>query len=114
MVTLMDGIVVLIGSVRFKESFEREAARLTKERYVVLMPQTWEHVGDTDDMEDYFSKEFRYANTLEQVHIRKIDLAHEVRVINCGGYIGKATAREIEYASRQGKTVTFMEIGSNK
>jgi len=37
---------------------------------------------------------------------RKIDLADEILVLNVGGHICKSTAREIEYALNQGKSLT--------
>lgn len=43
------------------------------------------------------------------MHKRKIDLADEIFVINNGGYIGKSTASEIEYALQTGKKVNYLE-----
>jgi len=106
-------VVVLIGSVRFRTYFEREATKLTKQGYVVLMPQTWEHVGDTSEL-DHELEEYSIANILEQVHMRKIGMANRVLVINPDGYIGKATANEIEYASTQGKIITLMETSKQE
>lgn len=39
----------------------------------------------------------------------KIDLADEVLVLNVGGYVGEATAREVAYASAQGKPLRWLE-----
>jgi hypothetical protein len=44
---------------------------------------------------------------LEELHLRRIDLADEVRIVNPGGYIGEATRREIAYANALGKPVTY-------
>ena len=46
---------------------------------------------------------------LDDMHLRKIDMADEVFVINVGGYIGSSTRREIEYAVSQGKKVNYLE-----
>jgi len=46
---------------------------------------------------------------MDELHLRKIDLADEVFIVNVDGYIGESTAREIEYAKKQGKTVRFLE-----
>ena len=46
---------------------------------------------------------------LDDMHLRKIDMADEVFVINVGGYIGSSTRREIEYALSQGKKVNYLE-----
>ena len=46
---------------------------------------------------------------LDELHLRKIDLADEVMVLNVGGYIGDSTRREIEYANAHGKPVRYLE-----
>lgn len=43
------------------------------------------------------------AAALDELHLRKIDLADEVLVINVGGYIGESTRREIAYAEATGE-----------
>jgi hypothetical protein len=44
---------------------------------------------------------------LDALHLRKIDLADRVLVVNPGGYIGESTGREIAYARAAGKPVSF-------
>ena len=46
---------------------------------------------------------------LDDMHLRKIDMADEIYVINVGGYIGSSTRNEIEYSKRMGKTVRYLE-----
>jgi hypothetical protein len=46
---------------------------------------------------------------LDELHLRKIDLADEVLILNVGGYIGESTRREIEYARKLGKPVRYLE-----
>lgn len=46
---------------------------------------------------------------LDELHKRKIDLADRVLVLNVGGYIGESTRGEIEYATRIGKPVEYLE-----
>lgn len=46
---------------------------------------------------------------LDELHMRKIDLADEVLILNVGGYIGESTRRELDYAVRLGKKVRFLE-----
>jgi hypothetical protein len=46
---------------------------------------------------------------LDDMHLRKIDLADEIFVINVGGYIGESTKREIAYAENTGKKVKYLE-----
>lgn len=47
--------------------------------------------------------------TVNDVHLRKIDLADEVLILNVGGYIGEDTSRELAYARERGKRVRFLE-----
>ena len=44
---------------------------------------------------------------LDALHLRKIDLADRVLVVNPGGYVGESTRREIAYAKAAGKPISF-------
>ena len=44
-----------------------------------------------------------------RMHKAKISMAHEIFVINVGGYIGSSTQSEIEYAKATGKPVRYLE-----
>lgn len=46
---------------------------------------------------------------LDELHLRKIDLADEVLVLNVGGYVGDSTRREVAYATAHGKPVRYLE-----
>lgn len=48
---------------------------------------------------------------LDDLHLRKIDLADRVLVVNPGGYVGESTRREIDYARAAGKPVSFTDPG---
>ena len=54
-----------------------------------------------------FRDEMADANRqfLDELHLRKIDLADAVFVVDPGGYIGESTTREIAYARSTGKPV---------
>ena len=43
------------------------------------------------------------------MHRQKIDMSNEIYVINFGGYIGKSTKNEIEYAKTKGKKISYLE-----
>ena len=45
---------------------------------------------------------------LDDMHLRKIDMADEIFVVNVGGYIGESTRREIAYAENTGKKVNYL------
>lgn len=57
------------------------------------------HIGDQEGVKEI----------VDEVHLRKIDLASEVFVMNIGGYIGESTRREIQYAKEQGKAINYLE-----
>ena len=46
---------------------------------------------------------------LDELHLRKIDLADRVLVVNPGGYVGESTTREVAYARAMGKPVEFTD-----
>lgn len=47
---------------------------------------------------------------LDQLHLRKIDLANEVLFLNVGGYLGDSSRRELAYARDRGKAIRFLEV----
>lgn len=96
-------IVTLCGSTRFKEQFLEAQKRLTLEGSIVISVGLFGHSGD-DDVWKPGVKEM-----LDDMHLRKIDLADEIFVINVGGSIGESTKREIAYAEKTGKTVNYLE-----
>lgn len=96
-------IVTLCESTRFKAQFLEVQKRLTLEGYIVISVGLFGHSGD-EDVWTPGTKEM-----LDDMHLRKIDLADEIFVINVGGYIGESTRREIAYAKKTGKKVNYLE-----
>lgn len=93
-------IVCLCGSTRFRREFADENRRLSLEGKIVLSVGFFR--GDHEIADDEKA-------ALDELHLRKIDMANEVRVINVGKYVGDSTRREIEYALNNWKLVTFLE-----
>ena len=96
-------VVTLCGSTRFKEQFMETQKRLTLDGCIVISVGLFGHSGD-DDVWKPGVKEM-----LDVMHLRKIDMADEIFVINVGGYIGESTKREIAYAEQKGKKVNYLE-----
>lgn len=48
------------------------------------------------------------AEAMDALHLRKIDMADEVFIVNVDGYIGESTRREIWYAEKLGKTIKYL------
>ncbi len=96
-------IVTLCGSTRFKEQFIEAQKRLTLEGSIVISVGLFGHSGD-EEVWKPGTKEM-----LDDMHLRKIDMADEIYVINVGGYFGESTKREIAYAEKTGKTINYLE-----
>lgn len=96
-------VVTLCGSTKFKDEFLREQKRLTLEGNIVISVGLFGHSGD-DEVWTENTKEM-----LDDMHKRKIDMADEIFVVNKGGYVGTSTKSEIEYATKTGKNIVYME-----
>lgn len=97
-------IVCLCGSTRFKQQFIEANFRETTAGKIVLSVGWFSHA----DGEIYTPTEEEKAR-LDELHLRKIDLADEVLILNVSGYVGESTRRELNYATAKGKTIRFLE-----
>lgn len=46
---------------------------------------------------------------MDALHLRKIDLADRVLIVNPGGCLGESTRRELAYAQAAGKPISFTD-----
>jgi len=102
-------IVCLCGSTLFWREFQKAGLRETLAGRIVLSIGAAsgtddEHFGNLDRKEYDKVKE-----RLDELHLRKIDLADEVLILNVGGYVGESTRREYEYAVAHGKRIRWLE-----
>ena len=99
-------IVVLCGSSRFCDVMavcawiiEREEKAITMGLH--LLPywytQVDSHLAEHEDV----------ADAMGELHLRKIDLADEIFVVNRKDYIGESTGKEIEYAKDHNKKIRW-------
>jgi len=95
-------IVTLCGSTKFKQEFIDANFNETMAGNIVLS------VGGFGNS-DHRSLTENEKQMLGTLHKRKIDLSDEILVLNIGGYIGKSTKDEIEYARQHGKDIRFLE-----
>jgi hypothetical protein len=100
-------IACLCGSTRFRDHFEAETKRLTYAGEIVLSVGCFPHAEGLGDKEEGLGPDV--ALKLDRLHLRKIELADYILVINPGGYIGVSTAREIAFAASTGKRIEFLE-----
>jgi len=96
-------IVVLCGSTRFYNEFEKQNLRLTLEGKIVLSIG----IVTSSDLDLGISEEDK--NMLDELHKRKIDLADRVFILNKDGYVGESTRSEIDYAQLLGKPIDYLE-----
>lgn len=94
-------IIVIIGSTKLQKEIEEYVWELTKQGEIVLAAP--------------FQKETKpeiekYRETLEQIHLRKIDLADEVHVIIKDHHLGVHSAGELNYAQQHNKIIKFVEV----
>ncbi len=98
-------IICFSGSTRFLDEMavamweEEKRGNITLGCH--LLPASYTKVGH------HLAEELGLADVLDAVHLRKIDLADRLHVINIGGYIGESTRREIAYATQRGKPITY-------
>ncbi|MFF7954059.1 hypothetical protein [Streptomyces griseorubiginosus] len=98
-------IVVLCGSTRFWNQLAEATLYETAAGRIVLAPgcnlkqphPLWADPVQAD----------RLKQVLDDLHLQKIDLAHELLVVNPGGYIGDSTRREIAYARSLNKPIRY-------
>src|SRR3990167_3491367 len=83
-------IICLYGSTRFVNEMAILAWELEKDGNIVLglhiLPASYPEVQDDHQAEAENVKE-----RMDQLHLRKIDLADKIFVCNIGGYIGDST-----------------------
>ena len=103
-------VVTLCGSTRFKDEFMDVQRELTLKGYIVISVGFFGHSKDAEiwDKMDEDTK-IKTKTMLDDIHKRKIDMADEIFVIKVGGYIGSSTRSEIEYATKSGKKVNYLE-----
>lgn len=104
-------VYTLCGSSRFPEAFHLANAHLSLCGHIVVSLGLFGHADEprgslflTSDGNEKASEKI----ALDQLHLRKIDLADAIFVINVGGYVGSSTKREIAYAKANGKAVEWL------
>ena len=106
-------VICICGSTRFADlhaiarwEFERNGQAICL--MINYLPQ-WYAEKQKWNGHDHFGEAAGCKNILDELHLRKIDMADEVYVINKDGYIGESTKKEIEYALVTGKSVLYLE-----
>lgn len=104
-------VVTLCGSSRFPDAHMLAQMHEALMGNVVIPMSLYGHADFPEGAEFLTSdgdESTPEKQGLDELHLRKIDLADEVLVVNVGGYVGSSTRREIEYAREHGKPVRFL------
>ena len=103
-------VITLCGSTRFKDEFYKIQKDLMLKGNIVISVGLFGHSGVSEVWENMDEGTLtKTKEMLDDMHKRKIDMADEIFVINVNGYIGDSTKSEIEYATKQGKKVNYLE-----
>ena len=110
-------IVVMCGSSKFCDIMAVTAWIIEKKEKAItmglhLLPEWY----FDNPVSDHLAEHEGVAKSMDELHMRKIDLCDEIFVINYDDYIGSSTKNEIEYAQKLGKNIrwyTHDQIGRN-
>jgi len=91
-------IVAIIGSSRFRDYMQGIAQVETLKGHIVLLPGFYHH-ADKYPITDAKKKQ------LDELTLRKIDLADEVICCQPNGYVGSSTKRQLDYCITMKKPI---------
>ncbi len=95
-------VVVILGSSKFKAQQLGVAQRETLRGKIVLVTGFWHHVDMVPITHEQKTK-------LDELMLKKIEMADEVVVVDVNGYIGESTKLGIVHAEQLDKPVTYTE-----
>lgn len=103
-------IICLCGSTKFKKEFFHQNFFESMRGKIVLTVGWYSHVNG--DIYELTSTE---KAMMDKLHLRKIDLADEVFIINKDHYIGESTRQQLTYAytrfkGSKTKKISFLEM----
>lgn len=101
-------VICLCGSTRFYKEYQRVYFEQTLAGKIVLSVGFYPHASEEVHGQNIGISEVQKAQ-LDELHLRKIDLADEVLFLNVGGYLGESSRRELAYAREKGKVIKFLE-----
>ena len=102
-------VICLCGSTKFKNAFTDAQLRETLNGHIILTIGC-NMKSDTEIFGHLSLEQFNATKKkLDELHLRKIDLADEVLILNVDGYIGESTRNEIAYATEMGKPIKYLE-----
>ena len=111
--TVKPVVVCICGSTRFADQHAIARWELERDGKHICLMINYLPAGYAEEQGwnglDHFGEAAGCKDVLDDLHLRKIDIADWVLVINPGGYIGESTRREIAYAEAHGKPVHYTD-----
>ena len=101
-------IVCLCGSSRFVDIMAVVAWLLEKDEGKIAMGLHLLPRWYPDAPEHHLAEAEGVAEQMDELHLRKIDIADEIFVIDWTDYIGESTSREIQYAKDNGVPIRYL------
>jgi len=100
-------IVVMCGSSKFVDIMAVAEWLIERDELAItmglnLLPQWY-----PDCPPDHLAEAEGCAEAMDELHLRKIDLADEIFVVNWDNYVGESTSKEIQYAEESGKVIRY-------
>jgi hypothetical protein len=94
-------IVVICGSSRWVDIMAVCAWLIERDEQAIVMSLHLLPAWYPDCPADHLAEHEGCARAMDELHLRKIDLADEVFVVNHEEYVGESTAREVGYATKR-------------
>ena len=92
-------VIVLCGSSKFVDIMAVVAWLLERDEGAITMSlHLLPYWYCREDVPDHLAEQEGVSEAMDNLHLRKIDLADSVFIVNVDDYIGESTHREIEYA----------------
>ena len=101
-------IICLCGSSRFILHFATLAWEFEKLGAITLGLHLLPKNYSSELIPDHIAEYENVSEKMDALHLKKIELADEVFVIDVDGYIGKSTAKEIQHAESLGKPIDYL------
>lgn len=94
-------VITVCGSLKFIDKIKEETERLALEGNCVLSI-----TYKTENNEIYTEEDLKM---FQKAHFKRIEISDAIFIVNVGGYIGRHTQQEINYATSLGKEVIYMQ-----
>jgi hypothetical protein len=95
-------IVVICGSSKFCDIMAVCAWLIERDEKAIVMSLHLLPWWYSDNLPpSHLAEHEGVAEVMDELHLKKIDLADEIFVVNFCGYIGESTSRKIKYANNR-------------